>query len=111
MVTSSRSERLLVIAGPTASGKTSLSVNLAAQFDGEVISADSRLFYVGMDIGTAKPTAAERDRVPHHLIDIRAPDATVTGPGHQPQSSGTPRVLSVIARASYWPTRVTNSIN
>jgi tRNA dimethylallyltransferase len=69
---------LLVIAGPTAAGKTALSLALAARFDGEIVSADSRLFYRGMDIGTAKPSASERAAVPHHLIDIRDPDETVT---------------------------------
>lgn len=69
---------LLVIAGPTATGKTDLSLALAVRFDGEIISADSRLFYRGMDIGTAKPSAAEMGTVPHHLIDIRDPDETVT---------------------------------
>jgi tRNA dimethylallyltransferase len=70
--------RLLVIAGPTAVGKTALSLFLARRFDGEIISADSRLFYQGMDTGTAKPTAAERGDIPHHLIDIRRPDETIS---------------------------------
>lgn len=70
--------KLLVIVGPTAVGKTALSLQLASEFDGEIISADSRLFYIGMDVGTAKPTAAERAAVPHHLIDICLPDETVT---------------------------------
>jgi tRNA dimethylallyltransferase len=78
VVTTSRERRLLVIVGPTATGKTALSLALAARFDGEIVSADSRLFYVDMDVGTAKPTAAERASVPHHLVDIRAPDDTVT---------------------------------
>ncbi|MDX1688820.1 MAG: tRNA (adenosine(37)-N6)-dimethylallyltransferase MiaA [Candidatus Promineifilaceae bacterium] len=69
---------LLVIVGPTAVGKTDLSLKLAEQFDGEIVSADSRLVYRGMDVGTAKPTAAERARVPHHLIDVRDPDETMT---------------------------------
>lgn len=69
---------LLVIVGPTAVGKTDLSLKLAEKFDGEIVSADSRLFYRGMDVGTAKPTAAERARVPHHLIDVRDPDETMT---------------------------------
>lgn len=69
---------LLVIVGPTAIGKTALSLLVAETFDGEIVSADSRLFYRGMDVGTAKPTASERARVPHHLIDIREPDETVT---------------------------------
>lgn len=69
---------VLVILGPTAVGKTSLSLQIAQQFGGEIISADSRLFYRGMDIGTAKPSAAEQTLVPHHLIDICNPDETLT---------------------------------
>lgn len=68
---------LLVLVGPTAVGKTALSLHLAERLGGEVVSADSRLFYRGMDIGTAKPTPQERARVPHHLLDIAAPDETV----------------------------------
>jgi tRNA dimethylallyltransferase len=68
---------LLVIVGPTAVGKTALSLHLAERLSGEIVSADSRLLYRGMDIGTAKPTPEERARVPHHLIDIAAPDETV----------------------------------
>ncbi|MEN6411003.1 MAG: tRNA (adenosine(37)-N6)-dimethylallyltransferase MiaA [Anaerolineaceae bacterium] len=67
---------LIVILGPTAVGKTELSLRLAERFGGEIVSADSRLFYRGMDIGTAKPTLAERRRVPHHLIDVSNPDQT-----------------------------------
>jgi tRNA dimethylallyltransferase len=69
---------LLVLVGATAVGKTALSLELAARFNGEIISADSRLFYRGLDIGTAKPTAAERAAAPHHLIDIRDPDETLS---------------------------------
>lgn len=61
---------LVVICGPTATGKTALGIELARRFDGEVVNADSRYFYRGMDIGVAKPTIAERQGVPHHLIDI-----------------------------------------
>ena len=68
---------LLVIVGPTAVGKTALSLGLAAVFGGEVVSADSRLFYRTMDVGTAKPSREERARVAHHLIDIAEPDSTV----------------------------------
>ena len=68
---------LIVILGPTAVGKTALSLHLAEVFEGEIVSADSRLFYRGMDVGTAKPTPEERARVPHHLVDIAAPDETV----------------------------------
>ena len=66
-----------MIVGPTAVGKTAISLRLAERLDGEVVSADSRLFYRGMDIGTAKPRPEERARVPHHLIDIAEPDETV----------------------------------
>lgn len=65
--------RLICICGPTASGKTALSVALAKQLHTEIISADSMQIYRGMDIGTAKPTAAERQGVPHHLLDVCAP--------------------------------------
>jgi tRNA dimethylallyltransferase len=65
---------LILIIGPTAVGKTELSIQLAERLNGEIISADSRLFYRGMDIGTAKPTPDERGRVPHHLIDVADPD-------------------------------------
>jgi len=78
MVAKSHLPPLLVLVGPTAVGKTALSLQLAQQFDGEIISADSRLFYRGMDIGTAKPTPAERALIPHHLIDIADPDETMT---------------------------------
>ncbi len=67
---------LIVIVGPTAVGKTDLAIELALRLGGEVVSADSRLFYRGMDIGTAKPSAAERRGVPHHLIDVANPDET-----------------------------------
>jgi len=65
---------LILIIGPTAVGKTELVIQLAERLDGEIVSADSRLFYRGMDIGTAKPTREEQARVPHHLIDIADPD-------------------------------------
>ncbi len=65
---------LIAIIGPTAVGKTSLSLQLAERFNGEIISSDSRLFYRGMNIGTAKPSAEEMARVPHHLIDVANPD-------------------------------------
>lgn len=68
-----RQKPLVVIVGPTAVGKTELSLGLAERFSGEIISADSRLFYRGMDVGTAKPTLAERQRVRHHLIDVADP--------------------------------------
>jgi tRNA dimethylallyltransferase len=69
---------LIVIAGPTASGKTALSLALAAEFDGEIVSCDSVAVYRGMELGTAKPTLEERGRVPHHLIDVFTPDEPCT---------------------------------
>lgn len=70
--------KLLVIVGPTAVGKTALSIRLGQALDGEIISADSRQIYRHMDIGTAKPTSDERARVPHHLIDVVDPDQVLT---------------------------------
>lgn len=68
--------RLVVLVGPTAVGKTELAIQLAERLPAEIISADSRLFYTGMDIGTAKPTLEDRLRVRHHLIDVTPPDQT-----------------------------------
>lgn len=65
--------KVLVVVGPTASGKTGLAIELAKQFNGEVISADSRQVYKGLDIGTAKVTTEEMRGVPHHLLDIADP--------------------------------------
>jgi tRNA dimethylallyltransferase len=67
-------QKLLVIIGPTAVGKTKLSVEMAKQFNGEIISGDSMQIYRFMDIGTAKIKDDEMDGIPHHLIDIRNPD-------------------------------------
>jgi len=64
---------LVVIVGPTAVGKTSVSIELARRLDGEIVSADSRLLYRGMDVGTAKPTEEEIQDVPHHLINVADP--------------------------------------
>ncbi len=69
---------LLVIVGPTASGKTALAIELAKKFDGEIICADSRTVYKHLDIGTAKPTPQEQELVPHHLLDIVEPDQPFT---------------------------------
>ncbi len=65
---------LVAIIGPTAVGKTQISIEVAAALGAEIVSADSRLLYRGMDIGTAKPTPAQRKQVPHHLIDVAEPD-------------------------------------
>ena len=64
--------------GPTAVGKSELGLRLAEEFGGEIVSADSRQIYRGLDIGTAKPTAEERRRVPHHLLDVVDPDEVLT---------------------------------
>lgn len=68
-----KNDKLIIISGPTAVGKTSLSISLAKELDGEIISCDSMQVYKNMDIGTAKPTVAEMDGVPHHLIDFLSP--------------------------------------
>lgn len=69
---------LILIVGPTAVGKSEFAIRLAERTNGEIVSADSRLFYRGMDIGTAKPSLTDRARVPHHLIDIAEPDQTIS---------------------------------
>ena len=71
-------QSLLAIVGQTATGKTSLAIELAQKFNGEIICADSRTVYKGMDIGTAKPSKKERALVPHHLLDIVSPDESFT---------------------------------
>ena len=68
---------LVVVVGPTAVGKTALAVRLAEELGGEIVSADSRQVYRGMDVGTAKATAEEQARVPHHLLDLVDPDQTL----------------------------------
>ena len=65
---------IICIAGPTASGKTALAVELAKELNGEVVSCDSMQIYKGMDIGTAKPTPGEMQGIPHHMIDVAEPD-------------------------------------
>jgi tRNA dimethylallyltransferase len=67
---------LAAIVGPSAVGKSRLAIEIALRLDGEIVSADSRLLYRGMDIGTDKPSLAERERVRHHLIDVAEPAAT-----------------------------------
>jgi tRNA dimethylallyltransferase len=69
---------LLIVAGPTASGKTALALTLAEALHGEIISCDSVSVYRGLDIGSAKPSAAERARVPHHCLDLYDPDQPCT---------------------------------
>ena len=70
--------KILVIVGPTASGKSALAIKIAQKFDGEIVSADSRQVYKGMDIGTAKPSRKEIAAVPHHIINIKNSDENYT---------------------------------
>ncbi|KKW23215.1 MAG: tRNA dimethylallyltransferase [Parcubacteria group bacterium GW2011_GWA2_51_12] len=70
--------KLICIVGPTASGKTELAIHLAKKFKGEIVSADSRQIYRGMDIGTAKPTEAEKKAVAHFLVDTKKPNTSYT---------------------------------
>jgi tRNA dimethylallyltransferase len=78
MVRRSPEPLAVLLLGPTGSGKTALSLALAEEFNGEIVSCDSVAVYRGMDLGTAKPTASERARVPHHLIDVADPDQPFT---------------------------------
>jgi tRNA dimethylallyltransferase len=80
------SSGLIVILGATATGKTSLAIAIAKQLNAPILSADSRQVYCHFDIGTAKPTVAEREGVPHYLIDIAEPDTTLTLADYQDQA-------------------------
>src|SRR5207302_3014797 len=77
---------LIVVLGPTASGKSYLGIALAQHFHGEIVSADSRQVYRGLDIGTAKVTPEERALVPHHLLDIADPSQVYTVSQFQQQA-------------------------
>jgi tRNA dimethylallyltransferase len=70
--------KIVVIVGETASGKSALAEKVAKKFNGEIVSADSRTLYIGMDIGTDKPSLKARSMITHHLIDIRNPNKTIT---------------------------------
>ncbi len=83
-MTNEKKPRVAAIVGPTASGKTALAIALAKKFDGEVISCDSMQIYKGMDIGTAKPTVAEMDGIPHHMIDIIEPSEAFSAADYAP---------------------------
>jgi tRNA dimethylallyltransferase len=85
MVTS-QDQPLLVLVGPTASGKTSLALRLAEEFNGEIISCDSVAVYREMEIGTAKPTREERALIQHHMIDIASPDEACTAGDYSRQA-------------------------
>ncbi|MGE7779032.1 tRNA (adenosine(37)-N6)-dimethylallyltransferase MiaA [Peribacillus sp. NPDC097264] len=79
--------KLLVIIGPTAVGKTKLSIELAKRFNGEIISGDSMQVYKGMDIGTAKITREEMEGIPHYLLDIKGPDEPFSAAEFQKQAN------------------------
>ncbi|QXE85713.1 tRNA (adenosine(37)-N6)-dimethylallyltransferase MiaA [Geomonas nitrogeniifigens] len=79
--------KLLVVGGPTGSGKSDLALKLAEQIDAEIVNADSMQIYRGLDIGTAKPSPEELARVPHHLIDIVSPDQDFTASDFRREAS------------------------
>lgn len=89
---------LIAVLGPTAVGKTETAIAIAERWNGEIVSADSRLLYRGMDIGTAKPSAAELARIPHHLIDVAAPDETLSLAVFQQQAAAA--IASIQARGA-----------
>ena len=86
--------KVIAIVGPTASGKTSMSIELAKQIDSEIISADSRLVYKGFDVASAKPTIEERQGIPHYLIDIVEPEFDYSA-GNYYMSKQQKRVVNV----------------
>jgi tRNA dimethylallyltransferase len=79
---------LLAVLGPTATGKSALALRLAEALDGEIVSCDSTAVYRGIDIGTDKPSDADRARVPHHLIDVAAPDEVYTAARYAADAAG-----------------------
>lgn len=91
---------LVVICGPTATGKSGLALNLAQRFNSIILSADSRQVYREFDIGTAKPTLAELQQVPHHLIDICEPTTTLTVADYQQQAES---LIAMIHQKSVGP--------
>jgi len=91
---------VVLLLGPTGSGKTALSLVLGERFGGEIVSCDSVAVYRGMDLGTAKPTAEERGRLPHHLIDVADPDQPFTAGAYSWRARG---VLREIADRGHLP--------
>ncbi len=113
---------LIVITGPTASGKSGLAMELAQKFGGEIICADSRTIYKGMDIGTAKPRIEDQQRVPHHLLDVVEPGERYTAADFQSAAlnmikkirergkvpflvGGTGLYIDAVVREYEWPER------
>ena len=95
-----RGKRLIAIAGPTASGKTALSIELAGRMSGEIVSSDSMMGYRGMDIGTAKPTIDEMQGIPHHMIDVANPDENYSAARYRDDAR---RVIDEIAARGHVP--------
>lgn len=85
---------VVLLLGPTGSGKTALSLALGERFGGEIVSCDSVAVYRGMDLGTAKPTAEERARLPHHLIDVTTPDQPFTAGEYSRQARAALREIA-----------------
>ena len=73
-----KKSKVIAIAAPTATGKSKFAVELAHKYDGEVVSADSRLVYKGFEVAVAKPTLEEREGIPHHVIDVVEPEINYT---------------------------------
>jgi tRNA dimethylallyltransferase len=96
----SSKSKLVVVTGPTAVGKTAFAIELASRLDGEIVNADSRYFYRGFDIGVAKPSTAERQLVPHHLIDILDPEDDMSLALYQERAY---RVIDEIAARGHLP--------
>jgi tRNA dimethylallyltransferase len=94
----SKRQKVVVISGPTASGKTSLGVDLALALKGEIISADSMQVYRGMDVGTAKPTPEEQKGIPHHLLDVVDPDEEFNAATYN--SMAIPKITEIASRGS-----------
>jgi tRNA dimethylallyltransferase len=92
--------RPLALVGPTAAGKTALALHLAPRLSAEIVSVDSMLIYRGMDVGTAKPTRAERAAVAHHLIDVAEPSQAYTVARYQEQARAATRAIGARGRRS-----------
>ena len=99
-VTGGSGVKIVAVVGPTGVGKTALAIQLARRFQGEIVGADSRQIYRGLEIGTAMPTAAERAQAVHHLIDIVAPDYGMTLADYQERAYAT---ISGIAARGHVP--------
>lgn len=98
--TAMKREKILILVGPTASGKSALGVALARKLNGEIISADSRQVYKGLDIGTGKITKKEMRGIPHHLLDIASPKKTVTAQDFKKRAA---KKITEIAKRGHLP--------